>query len=497
MDHQRESLSKTIAKYASSRIYQQGLGALTAFLRPKLLSPEQYGLWVLLKTILTNVAYAHLGSQISMRVMVPYHKARKEEETVSAMKDTVFSSNLAINVLVSLGILGVCLWPGASTQVRVGFLALAVLVMLQFYYEYDIAVLKAHEKFALIGASNYLQTTVAFVLTPPLLYFYGLYGLFASLVASSAVTVLYLRLKFNPHTRFRFQYSVFRNLVIRGFPIMMADLLVVLVTTSDRYIVSGFLGSKELGYYGIATMVLGFLKNVPGTAREVMEPRLMKQAENSHSVENVNEYLLQPLINTAFLLPFAIGPLYLLIPFVITHALPLYIPAIVPTQILSCGVYFFAMCFPPRTMIVAINRQVEAILTLPVVWAANIAFGILLVKSGYGINGVSVSTTLAFLMLLVCFMAVITRHIKSKGPYWTSHLIGSMLPFPAMCVLIIVPERLFGRVMGPGLLPALASVAVFWVGMYLFHRFVGRRFHLVTQISLRQALRLKRGEGVK
>ena len=86
----KESVTKNIVRYSSSKVYQQILSLLTAFIRPKLLTPELYGLWNILNIIPTYASYSNLGTFDIMRYMIPYHEGKKEHQKSLEIRDSVF-----------------------------------------------------------------------------------------------------------------------------------------------------------------------------------------------------------------------------------------------------------------------------------------------------------------------------------------------------------------------------------------------------------------------
>ena len=71
---------------------------------------------------------------------------------------------------------------------------------------------------------------------------------------------------------------------------MVYNFSAILISTSDRIIISYFLGNKQLGYYGIAIMIFSFLMQIPAVSREVIEPRLMQEMTRNSDEKILNEY---------------------------------------------------------------------------------------------------------------------------------------------------------------------------------------------------------------
>ena len=479
-----EPFLHTVAKYASSRLYRQVLGVVTAYLRPKLLSPEQYGLWTLLGVIPGYAAYLHLGAQHSMRFLIPYYKSLDDTTRVTTMKETVFSASLCLTGLASIVLLLAALLPNLSMDVRLGLATMAIFIILQCIQEYYISLLKADERFPLLARSFYVQTTVSFVFTVVLLLLFKLHGLYLSILLTFTVIVFFLRANYSAGIRLSFRYSVFRELVVRGFPIMVADLAVELLSTSDRLVISGLLGRREMGYYGIATIVFGFLLQIPGTTREIMEPRMMRQVAHHGEDEITAEYLLKPIVNTAYLLPFLIGPVFFGLPVLIPLVLPRYSPAIVPTQILVFGIYFMALSYAPRMFIVARNWQKASAMLLPVVLLANVSLSVTLVKTGFGLAGVAFSSGVSFFLLFLTLFGLVMVRIKPTGSHWRRHLAGIAIPFPTMILAILLLARFVPAVVPNPYLGCGVSIIVFWGTMLGLHAIARRQLPLLRGIEI-------------
>ncbi len=480
-----ESVARIIARFASSKYYEQALGLITGILRAKLLTPAYFGLWTLLKVIPKYAPSVHLGARDSMRYLIPYYRSKQDHEKTAALKDVGFSSSLALSVLVALLLLGISFKEGFSPEVRAGLVTMAAVVVLQCYYKYYMALLKANEMFSLVASSNYVRSTAVLILTIPLLYFFRIYGLYLSIVLTYVIIIAYLKRKYALHVHPRFTFSVFCDLIKKGFPIMLISFFIALITTSDRFIVSHLIGTNELGYYGIAVMVVGFLMQVPGTTQQVLVPRLMATLDRSSPEAMVNEYLLKPLINMAYLMPFLIGPLFFIIPVLIPLILPRYIPGIVPAQILTLGVYFFAMSHLPRMIIIANNWHMRAALLLPLVLVVNIALSVFLVKQGLGLLGVAAGTSISLLLLFLVFFSFLAKKLESKGKAWKNHVFGITLPFPVMCITIFALHYWVPKFAANHYVAAAASTLLFSMSILLLHKWASKKFVFLKDISFR------------
>ena len=227
---------------------QDVLKLATALLRPKLLTPENFGLWTLFKVIPNYARHAHLGSLPAMRYLIPYYAGRKRHEKLRELQETGLLSSLILNCLLGVFLLLLAIKEGSSAEVKAGFLTMALVVVLQSYLNHYIALLKAREEFLVLASSTYVRATANLLFTVPLLYYFRLYGVYASLILWHLVAIVCLRSKCPLTVRAGFRYRIFRDLMRKGFPIMLTGLAIALISTSDRLIVSYFLGNRELGY---------------------------------------------------------------------------------------------------------------------------------------------------------------------------------------------------------------------------------------------------------
>ncbi len=425
-----------IAKYSSSRIIRQLLSVITTFLQPKLLSPDLFGLWTLLKIIPSYAGYLHFGSRTAMRFLIPQHQERGEYEKVAEIKNTVFTASLVLHLVAGFILILLSLLTGWHTATRVGLACMAFIILLQFFFEFYISNLKAEENFQSISRSNYIFSLASFLFSITLLYFFRIYGLFAAIILTYIVVIYYFYRSYRMEICVRFEKNIFVDLLQQGSPVMLTNLIILLIMTSDRFIVSWMLGQSSLGHYGIAILLLSFLMNVPGAAREVLEPQLMRELRQANRTEMSIKYLIKPMNKMLYFLPLAIGASYLSMPLFIYIFLPRYSEGIKAAQILLFGAYFLALSHPPRNLIIAFSLQKKALSYLPLIFLFNVILSILLIRLGYGIEGVAVSSTVSFALIPASQLLIMKNFLPSRmidrGRYY-----GSLMLPPAVLLLLL------------------------------------------------------------
>ena len=440
---QRESIFVNIIHYASSSLFQKVLRVITALIRPKLLSPELFGLWNVLSILPTYASYLHLGSRSSMRFLIPYQESRGEDEAISSTKSAVYHGTFYPTLFVAVVLILLAVFVNMALEARLGLVAVAVVILFNWKLDYAVGVLKSHQHFRLISKYNYVTAVAHFVLTVALIFLFGFYGALLSAVFTAIVGLVYLKAYRSYQGNGRFRFGIFLDLVKQGFPVMALNLISELIRTSDRFVLFFTLGQETVGYYGIAIIMLGFSISIPAISREVVEPRLMENLDRATVAENLELFMTRPLMNTAYLMPFVVGPGILLLPVAIPPLLPDYTPGILPAQILLLGAYFLAAAHVLRGVIVAFGLQLKASLVALVVLLVNILLSLTMVFLGYDAEGVALASSASFLMLFASLFILIWWQIRAREHGLTARILWFLVPFPVMCIMLLIPDRLF------------------------------------------------------
>jgi O-antigen/teichoic acid export membrane protein len=298
--------------------------------------------------------------------------------------------------------------------------------------------------------------------------------------------VLYLR----PHCPLprydQFRFSLFCDLVRKGFPIMALTLTDMLLCTSDRLILSCYVDPEHLGYYGIAITATTFVMQVPRASREVIEPCMMESLGMGLHGESLERYLSTPLVLTSLFMPRLVGLMIFFVAVLTPAFLPRYTPGIVPSQILLCGTQFLALAYLLRGVIIANDWQLTAAGIMALVLLVNVILSVLLLHAGWGISGVAMGTAMSFLLLFVVLFSLVAARSKQLRYDWKRDGRLLLLTIPALTVANAVPVYLSTYSGIHALLGAtegLAILFIVWFGVWS----IGRHLHpALAKTSLRQ-----------
>ncbi|MEY3788485.1 MAG: hypothetical protein RIQ94_113 [Pseudomonadota bacterium] len=407
-----KSLSSVISKYAKSSLFSKLSDLIYAYAKPKLLTPEGVGLWNLLSLIISLSGYSHLGSFLTIRYVVPRLEQEKKTEEIIVIKNTVYTGTLFITLLISISLIIYAFVGNNNSINQLGFVTVAGLVLLYWYYSFLIEILKSHQKFKYITSSNYLMSGIRLVVGIYLTYKLGIYGVFISTILVIFSAIFYIRCKYKDNINISFDKTVFINLIRNGFPIMLYGIIIFILISVDRVLISYFLDLKQVGYYSIAILVTGIMLKIPSSAREVIEPLMSQHAGLYQAEKTISEYYFKPLYNTAYYCSFFFIGAFFLLPVVLPLILSDYLKGTAAAQILSFGINFIALSFTSRGLIVLNNWQLKATKIGLIAITLNIALNCYFLIKGYGIEGVAVGSSLSYFSLF--FMLYIFLAVKFK-----------------------------------------------------------------------------------
>lgn len=484
-----DSALSTITRYASSHIYRQVLNLFTSVLRPKFLSPEQFGLWNLLFLIPTYCSFLNFGTFNTARFAVPYHRGRGEDGEVREVLGSAFFPAFLLTCLAAAGALLFALRGDYGTEMRLGLAAMAALSVLTLSFDFHRLLLKAFERFDIIASSHYLYASLVFLMTVSLVPLLRLYGVYLTALLSALAALVFLRRRFPFPGGMSFSLPRYRGLIVRGVPIMLISSYAPLMRASDKFIVSLVLGNEQLGYFGLAAMVIGFLTQIPGVSREVLEPRLMRALDGRGTGEVMEDFFLRPLFNTACYMPFLAGPVFFLADPAISLLLPRYGQAVWPSRILAVGMYFTALTYVFRGVIVALGIERPASLTIFAAMLLQVLISLAMALSGFGITAVAAGGAVSNVLLLLMLTALLVRRFPAFRREAAS--VGRRLLEPAAGFLgLLTVLEAFGLLLPPGSkMAALLQTALFLLGAYALAGLLHRRNPLVARLTPLQILR--------
>jgi O-antigen/teichoic acid export membrane protein len=168
-----------------------------------------------------------------------------------------------------------------------------------------------------------------------------------------------------------------------------------LVTSMDRWLVSGFLGVRAVGYYSLVVMTWGVVNLIP----QVVAARLYPQMASHWGEHASPEGLLQLAARCTLL---GIAPTLLVVlgveaagPYLVRTFLPHYELGIVAMRIAALGFLFQPAIYGYANLFNVIGKQQRVVKVQLASLATAVAISTLLFRQGWGIEAAATGTAIA------------------------------------------------------------------------------------------------------
>jgi O-antigen/teichoic acid export membrane protein len=261
-----------------------------------------------------------------------------------------------------------------------------------------------------------------------------------SLVIGSIIgNVAYVAvLRFQERRRFKpkIDISLMKELLGFGKHLLVTWLMVFVIFNIDQIVVARVLGVTVLGFYFIGIRfgrAIG--EQIAGVVNRVLFPTMARLKDNvGHLRIGYTQSLRVIAIVTV---PLSLG-LSALSPLVVDVVLgPSWILAVVPLSMLSIQGLLNALITPASNVLISIGKP-KYISIQSTVQAIAIAVAIYPVALEYGINGVSVLTTVLSMGVLAYYLLVFSRIFRVSLWEISEPLVPSLLSGVTMAVLILI-----------------------------------------------------------
>jgi O-antigen/teichoic acid export membrane protein len=460
-----DRFSSRLTAYASTSVVLHFFRLAYAFSKPKFLSPADLGLWNLLALIPQYASYLHLGSRVGILYRIPRLLGEGgQEELIENIKISVYWYTLGVNAVLSILLMSVAILISWEPVVRYGILATSIYVMVNWYYDFQLAILKAYQKFHIIVHANIINAFTLVLICIPLVAVLKIYGVFIGAILSSLLSAIYMGRKNPVQIGWCFDRGLLWDMICQGFPLMVYNLGFVLLTTADRLIIGTMLDREAVGYYAVAVVLTGFMLQIPMAARDMLEPQLMMKMVGEERDLVWRDFFSKPLVSTAVLFPLMWGPTAFLSEDALRIMLPSYVNSVESVIVLAHGVFFLALLQVIRGKVVAQELQVRVLFPLSLGLALNVAMSYVFIKHGTGIYGVALASGLSFsLVFFLVFIMILKR--SPFGFQEGSRLMAAVLaPLAYSLVAIVLLNRVFETIDLRHELLALIKLVIYLIG---------------------------------
>jgi len=414
--------------YSSAVYASQGLALLRGLLVASLLGPAGFGLWRVIKLILTYAAHLPFGIVQAMRLELPRAIGAGRAGEAARIAQTAVGATqmigLAVIAICALAVLGGTVWVPRFPAWLTLFVGL--LIAAQLLQEAINAKLQAEEHVTRLGAHLMAFSALALIGMVLGATWAGLAGALAGLLAAYVAPLIWLAWR-GAFPAFALpDRATLRLLVHRGAPIWVAWLPVQVLGDIDQWLIALVLGTQALGHYGIAVFFGSLLIFLPYLLRGVYQPFLMRQLGATHDPKALRPYAVKSVWLMGYAAPLAIAAAFFAVDPVVRLALPAYAPGLAAAKVYFLGSFWNMTASMTFMVCLALGRKREWFINTLLAIAAHVVVTALVLRAGWGLVGAAASMGLIFAGYALAQVRLMLRFFEADGGAWRS-LMGWLL----------------------------------------------------------------------
>lgn len=410
MSSRKHKIIKDTFKYSVSQYLTMFVGFFTSTFIKRFLGPLNAGYWSLLGVIQSYAGYFGLGTKVALSREIPQAIGRGENERAKELQDIVFSYLLLASVVGTVIIFILSFFIFERSDLRMASLFIGVLIGLSHMYTLVLTILRARKEFTVTSKIIVMNAVFVAVFAVPLTYFFHIMGLIAGLCITNYLCFYFSKKWTGIDLIFKVDIKVLKRMASIGIPMMGVGFLYTTFINIDRMMIAKMVGVKYLGYYTIALMASTQLETMPKFFNIVIFPHMQEKFGASGNLETSRNLIFKSIYFTSRFLPFVLGAIIFFITMIVNLILPQFIPGLGAMRILLFGFFFVVLTQIFPSVIYTVDKQMLLMPLYTLSIAANIFFNYIFIKMGWGIEGVALGTSIAYLLFFIIVSGYAARY---------------------------------------------------------------------------------------
>jgi O-antigen/teichoic acid export membrane protein len=414
--HKSGAVLRSISFFFSGTVFARALGFVQTMLLARSLGPSEYGVWVLFVLIVSYVPICSLGIMETMVKRVPQFRARGELTSAQSIENAVFGAIILISGLwlAASAVLLPCyaIWGGERVAAAGLVLGVGAFNLANGYF---ISRFQAYEEFVTLGFIEASRAALSLACIGILGWRYGLNG-----AVGGYLLVEFAMLGFSGwRSAVRqgvvspsFAWKTFWPAVQEGLPITLSWWGVLVQISVDRAVLGALMPTSAVGYYGLGAALASVVMIFPTIVGRVLYPKVNYAIHRGEGNAATSRYLVDSTRFLSMVVAYCQTGLLLGMPFLYQWVLPKYRPGLAAAVILILGSISPCLVRLPANLLIIRNLERYFLVGIVVSLAVNVFLNVLLIKSGFGLAGVAVGSSLAGAVLCVLLWV---RALKELG----------------------------------------------------------------------------------
>jgi O-antigen/teichoic acid export membrane protein len=392
----------------------QALGVATSLLLRFALDPAQMGVWQALKMFLNYANYANLGVSKGAARELTVALGRGDAASARQGLDLAFTVNTLSSMVYGALLAAAGLWIGVSSgdlgrnAWTFGLLALSVLVVVQRHVTFHVTILRCRQAFAVTSQLSLLEAALTLCVAGCSAWLWGLPGLCGGTLLVLIASLIYLKARGAEPFAWAWNAREISRLIGMGGPILLAGAATVLLQSIDKLMILACSSDREfeLGCYSLSLLVSGQLCGLANMLSLVMGPRYAELFGHGGRRDRVALLAARASELQACLLALPAGLAIVVAVPVLGRLFPAYRLGVTPALWLVPGAVALGLSLPANQYLVAVYRERRALAAALTGVSLAAAGNYLALAAGYGLDGVAVSTSCAYLAYLAIMASI-------------------------------------------------------------------------------------------
>ena len=311
--------------YAGSSVMTQMAQLVSGVVIIKWIVPEELGLWQSVRMAQIYAFVLLLGINNGFARELPFFLGKGDESFANRLAGTAFFCVTIANVLVlACGVGCALFFASHGIHLVCAICAITLQIMLAFYQHMLQLTFRSTDSFKKL--TNIQMTEAALsILTVPLVYFFGFYGMLGRAVLMTGIVCSLLFLNRPMRIKLQMDWHAFKTLLKTGLPIFSLDYFKNSCGTLDRWVLLGIGGTKTVGIYALAGIVIQTLGSLPGALSTYTYPRMSYKYGQSGDARDLWRFGIRfELVSMGITIAAALCA-YVLMPYVVPLLAPKYL----------------------------------------------------------------------------------------------------------------------------------------------------------------------------
>ncbi|MBX6311365.1 MAG: oligosaccharide flippase family protein [Isosphaeraceae bacterium] len=386
------------------------LGTLTTLALRWGLDPAQLGVYNGLRLYLDQTNRSSLGIGLGAVQEIPVLRAAGREAEAQHIANVAHTTNTLTCLAYAAALVAWAWWriplvagDPLAAEWTWGLVAIAALTLLKRRESFLIAVLRAHQEFALTTRLDILEALISAAAVSLGLWLAGFWGLLAAVGVILGFKIAYLQLQSPLRLRWAWDWPIAVRLMRTGLPILANTAALGAVLNLDRTLILWLVpdGARAAGLYSIAVLGTSWSLDAAGRIVTVLYTYFQTTLGRTSDPAAVARQAARATEAQAPLLAIGAAVAYVFAPAFLGMLMPRYVAGLPALRPLLPGMVLLGLAWPARQALIAIGRPYR-------LFAATLA-GLILIASAGAVGavqagivgvawGISLGYTVVFLL---------------------------------------------------------------------------------------------------